>query len=133
LASNSLLEGAVFGNRCAEAIASAERPAGATVVPEWDAGTAAPSDEAVVVTQNWDEIRRTMWNYVGIVRSTRRLQRAARRIALLQDEIREYYWNYLVTSDLLELRNLITVAELVIRCAGARRESRGIHYTLDYV
>jgi L-aspartate oxidase len=132
LASNSLLEGLVFGTRAATALAALDRATAWPEVPDWDVGQAAPSDEAVVVTQNWDEIRRMMWNYVGIVRTTKRLRRAQRRIALLQDEIREYYWNYLVTADLLELRNLVTVADVTIQCAMARRESRGIHYTLDF-
>ena len=132
LASNSLLEGLVFAVRAAETVKDADRSAAWPEVPEWDVGKAAPSDEAVVVSQNWDEIRRLMWNYVGIVRSTKRLERAARRIALLQEEIREYYWNYLVTGDLLELRNLATVADLCVRSALVRKESRGIHYTLDY-
>jgi L-aspartate oxidase len=132
LASNSLLEGLVFGNRAAQALQTLDRSTAWPEVPEWDVGQAAPSDEAVVVSQNWDEIRRVMWNYVGIVRTTKRLQRAQRRITLLSDEIREYYWNYLVTSDLLELRNLVTVADLMIRCAMTRKESRGIHYTLDF-
>jgi len=133
LASNSLLEGLVYGYRAARAVAEVpERSEPIPPVPDWDVGKAVPSDEAVVITQNWDEIRRFMWNYVGIVRSDKRLHRAARRIALLQEEIREYYWRHLVTRDLLELRNLAQVAELVVACALARRESRGLHYTLDH-
>jgi L-aspartate oxidase len=135
LASNSLLEGLVYGHRTAiaaqEALASA--PSNALLqVPDWDVGEAVASDEAVVVTQNWDEIRRFMWNYVGIVRTDRRLRRASRRITLLQEEIHEYYWAHLVNRDMLELRNIADVAELIIRCASARKESRGLHYNLDY-
>lgn len=134
LASNSLLEGAVFGHIAANDVAShAVAEAASEKVADWDPGTAVPSDEAVVVAQNWDEIRRLMWNYVGIVRSTRRLLRAQRRIAVLQDEIREYYWDHLVTRDLLELRNIATVAELIVASALARKESRGLHYTLDHL
>ena len=135
LASNSLLEGLVYGHRTAVAARTAVdgRPAPATTeVADWDVGEAVPSDEAVVVSQNWDEIRRFMWNYVGIVRTDRRLHRALRRIAMLQDEIREYYWAHLVNRDMLELRNIADVAELIIRCAAARKESRGLHYNLDY-
>ena len=135
LASNSLLEGLVYGHRTAIAAreALATTPAmELDEVPDWDVGEAVPSDEAVVVSQNWDEIRRFMWNYVGIVRTDRRLRRASRRIAMLQDEIREYYWAHLVNRDMLELRNIADVAELIIRCAGARKESRGLHYNLDY-
>jgi L-aspartate oxidase len=135
LASNSLLEGMVFGHRSAvrltreiDELRSHPWPE----VPEWQTGDAVPSDEAVVVAHNWDELRRTMWNYVGIVRSDARLRRAARRIALLQEEIREYYWKHMVTRDLLELRNIATVAELIVSCAAARHESRGLHHTIDY-
>jgi L-aspartate oxidase len=135
LASNSLLEGLVFGRRAAERVVQ-DFPRGAPwptpAVPDWETGSAAPSDEAVVVTHNWDEIRRLMWNYVGIVRSTARLRRAARRVALLEEEIREYYWRHLVTRDLLELRNIATVAELIIASAASRRESRGLHCTIDH-
>jgi L-aspartate oxidase len=135
LASNSLLEGLVFGHRAAQRLAGqiAElRKSAFPDVPPWQTGAAVPSDEAVVVAHNWDELRRTMWNYVGIVRSDARLRRAARRIALLQEEIREYYWRHLVTRDLLELRNIATVAELIVSCASARHESRGLHSTIDY-
>jgi len=133
LASNSLLEGLVFGRRCADFLAGALGGDGFPNVPDWDAGQAAPSDEAVIVAHNWDEIRRLMWNYVGIVRTTRRLERAQRRIALLQEEIREYYWKHLVTQDMLELRNIATVAELIVACALCRKESRGLHYTTDHL
>ncbi len=135
LASNSLLEGLVFGHRAAGAAARAQEDQEDGVLPDvpgWDVGEAVQSDEAVVVTQNWEEIRRFMWNYVGIVRSDRRLRRAAHRIAILQDEIREYYWQHLVNRDMLELRNIADVAELIIACASSRRESRGLHYTLDW-
>ena len=137
LASNSLLEGMVFAHRAAVALGE-EKAKGEDrgkpwpEVPEWDAGAAGTSDEAVVITQNWDEVRRLMWNYVGIVRSDKRLRRAARRIALLQEEIAEYYWKYFVTRDLLELRNIATIAQLIVECAAARHESRGLHCTIDY-
>jgi L-aspartate oxidase len=135
LASNSLLEGLVLGRRAADkagALLPELRHSPLPEVPEWEIGSAVPSDEAVVVTQNWDELRRLMWNYVGIVRSDGRLRRAARRVALLEEEIREYYWKHLVNRDLLELRNIATVAELIISSAASRRESRGLHSTLDY-
>jgi len=135
LASNSLLEGLVFAHRAADKLAGSIeglRQVPVPTVPDWEIGSAVASDEAVVVTHNWDELRRTMWNYVGIVRSNSRLERAARRVALLGEEIRDYYWKHLVTRDLLELRNIAAVAELVISCASARRESRGLHFTIDY-
>jgi L-aspartate oxidase len=135
LASNSLLEGLVFGHRAAvKLLASMQelRTNPFPEVPEWQTGDAVASDEEVVITHNWDELRRTMWNYVGIVRSTSRLRRAARRIALLQEEIREYYWRHLVTRDLLELRNIATIAELIVGCASSRHESRGLHAMIDY-
>src|SRR5262249_23675774 len=134
LASNSLLEALVFGHRAAEdacALLAADTTRPPSMHP-WDPGTATNSDESVVVTQNWDEVRRFMWNYVGIVRSDRRLARARQRIGLLQEEIHAYYWNVLLTSDLAELRNIAAVAQLIIACASARRESRGLHYTIDH-
>ncbi|AAR35204.1 L-aspartate oxidase [Geobacter sulfurreducens] len=134
LASNSLLEAAVYAGRAYQHAVEELRQNHFEfpVIPEWDSGTATDSDEMVVVSQNWDEIRRFMWNYVGIVRSDKRLERALRRIRLIQEEIEDYYWNFTVTSDLIELRNIATVAELIVKCALQRKESRGLHYTINY-
>ena len=133
LASNSMLEALVCGHAAARDILETPRPKARKIrIPAWKTGDAVPSDEAVVVTHNWNEVRTVMWDYVGIVRTNRRLARALRRITTLRREIRAYYRDYIVTADLLELRNIAAVAELVIRCAMLRRESRGLHYTLDY-
>jgi L-aspartate oxidase len=133
MASNSLLECLVFARAAAADIAQSldEVPA-PSPAPAWDESQVTDSDEDVVISHNWDELRRFMWDYVGIVRTDKRLERAAHRATLLQEEIREYYSNYKVSNDLLELRNLAMVAELMIRCARSRKESRGLHYTLDY-
>ena len=133
LASNSLLEGLVMAHRAAAA-AVHRRPGGKQKValPEWQSGNVQDVDELVVIYHNWDEIRRLMWDYVGIVRTDKRLQRASARLRNLQREIREFYWNFKVSVDLLELRNLAAVAALIVDSALCRKESRGLHYTLDY-
>jgi L-aspartate oxidase len=133
MASNSLLECLVFADRASEDILQKlDSISPAPEVPDWDESKVIDSDEEVVVSHNWDELRRFMWDYVGIVRSDKRLDRAMSRVELLKKEIAEYYGNFRVTSDLLELRNLVIVAELIIRCAKQRKESRGLHYTIDY-
>ena len=135
LASNSLLEALVYSHRAyqesIEEFKTIENKVSDTL-ELWDEADTTDSDEAIVVTHNWDEIRRLMWNYVGIVRSDKRLQRAQRRIQNIQKEINEYYWNFKVTADLIELRNLATVAELIIKSALMRKESRGLHYNIGY-
>ena len=133
LASNSLLEALVCSFEMSEKIADMPRnDLSEVTIPDWQLGSAAPSDEAVVVEHNWHEVRKCMWDYVGIVRTDKRLERAMRRIRNLRQEIRQYYLDYLVTADVLELRNIAAVAELIVRSAQMRNESRGLHYTLDY-
>jgi L-aspartate oxidase len=132
LASNSLLEALVVAHRAAQKVLSLEFRVPSSELPAWTSGNAGDPDELVVVTHNWSEIRRLMWDYVGIVRTDKRLLRARSRIQNLQREINQFYWDYKVTPDLIELRNLALVAELIIECALLRKESRGLHYTLDY-
>jgi L-aspartate oxidase len=137
LASNSLLEGLVLSHRAAAKAAELNQPSRKleeiqNQIPEWDIGDAVESDESVVVSHNWDEIRRLMWNYVGIVRTDKRLVRARRRVEMLLEEIKEYYWSFKITRDTLELRNIALTAQLIINGALERKESRGLHYNLDY-
>ncbi len=131
LASNSLLECVVLGRAAALHIAQ-QSPTTSHALPEWDESRVTDADEEVVITQNWDELRRFMWNFVSIVRTTKRLERAQHRIRLLKEEIDEYYANFRITPDLLELRNLVDVASLIVNSALSRHESRGLHYSLDF-
>jgi L-aspartate oxidase len=134
LASNSLLEGLVFGHRAARrAVEEAGEARGAPApIPDWNPGDALDPDEGVVVAHNWDEVRRLMWNYVGIVRTQKRLDRARARLGTLRSEIRDYYWQYKIAPDLIELRNLADVAMLIVECARQRKESRGLHFLADH-
>ena len=133
MASNSLLECFVYGmSASAHITAQHQGTYQAPHVPEWDDSQVTNPDEDVVILQNWDELRQTMWNYVGIVRTTKRLQRALHRIEMLKREITEYYQDYQVSKNLIELRNLVLVSEMIVRCAMERKESRGLHFTLDY-
>jgi L-aspartate oxidase len=134
LASNSLLEALVCAHCCAEEVSRVwkDNPVSDITIPRWECGEAVSSDEAVVVEHNWNEVRSVMWDFVGIVRSDRRLERARRRLHAIRDEIRSYYKEYLVTADLIELRNLAAVAELIVRSAQRRKESRGLHFTEDW-
>ncbi len=135
LASNSLLEALVYAEAAARDVRNELQSGAVQPLPDppaWDDAGTTDNDEMIMVTHNWDEIRRLMWNYVGIVRSDKRLERARRRVAGIQNEIQEYYWHFKVVPDLIELRNIATVAELIIQCAQHRKESRGLHYTLEY-
>ncbi len=131
LASNSLLEGLVCAHRAAQCVINEPQPDIEVSMPLWQSGQAEDPDELVVVSHNWDEVRRCMWDYVSIVRTRKRLLRGQSRIENLREEIRQYYWDFKVTADLLELRNIAQVAELIIGCALQRPESRGLHYNLD--
>jgi L-aspartate oxidase len=132
LASNSLLEALVVAHRSAGAMLRDQGEPGALSLPQWESGSAADPDELVIITHNWREIRQLMWDYVGIVRTTKRLRRAGTRLHSLAQETQDYYWNYKITADLIELRNLVLVASLIVDSALSRRESRGLHYNLDY-
>lgn len=133
MASNSLLECLVYGWSASEHInQTISQVDDIPILPEWDESRVHNSDEQVVIQHNWHELRLFMWDYMGIVRTTKRLERALRRIHLLQQEIHDYYANFRISNNLLELRNLVQVAELMVRCALERKESRGLHYTLDY-
>ncbi len=135
LASNSLIEALVYSHMAAQQAVRDLETLDFSLVPDppaWDEVGTTDSDEVIMVSQNWDEIRRFMWNYVGIVRSNKRLERAKRRIEIIQQEIRDYYWDFKVSADLIELRNIAMVAELIIRCARHRKESRGLHYNLEF-
>lgn len=132
LASNSLLEGLVTAHRAFEKSTRKNHERVDIPLPEWRSGEVQDVDELVVISHNWEEVRRLMWDYVGIVRTDKRLQRAATRLRNLHAEVQEFYWNFKVTTDLLELRNLVTVASLVVDSALSRKESRGLHFTLDY-
>ncbi len=135
LASNSLIEALVYSHMAAQQAVKDIDTFDFTSTPDpppWDEVGTTDSDEVIMVSQNWDEIRRFMWNYVGIVRSNKRLERAERRIEIIQKEIREYYWDFRVSADLIELRNIAMVAELIIKCAGHRKESRGLHHNIEY-
>ena len=131
LASNSLLECLVFSESAANDILQAERKTD-VALPQWDDSRVTDADEAIVISHNWDELRRFMWDYVGIVRTTKRLERARHRIQLLKREIDEYYAHFRISNDLLELRNLVVTADLIVRCALKRKESRGLHFSRDY-
>ena len=132
MASNSLLECLVFAKSAAQHIAAQPFPQPSVTIPPWDESQVTNSDEEVIISHNWNELRHFMWDYVGIVRTDKRLQRARRRVRLLTQEVSEYYSNYRISKDLIELRNLIVVADLIIQSAIQRRESRGLHYSLDY-
>jgi L-aspartate oxidase len=136
LASNSLLEGNVVGRLALEEMMRIYPPDNDLMevlpIPEWHHGDVAEPDELVVIYHNWDEIRRLMWDYVSIVRTDNRLRRAAARLRNLKKEVREFYWGHRVNADILELRNLVAVAGLIVECALRRRESRGLHFTMDY-
>ena len=132
LASNSILECLVFGQAVADDIAAHWDETPIPAIRSWDESRVTDSDEEIVVAHNWDELRRFMWDYVGIVRTDKRLERAAHRVGLLRREVGDYYGNFRVTPDLIELRNLVMVADLIVRSARARKESRGLHYTTDY-